>query len=160
MEAVIFCGIQGSGKTAFYRERFFDTHVRISLDMVRTRHRERVLLEACLEAGQPFVVDNTNSTVEERRRYLQPARAAGFRTVGYHFHARPREAIARNERRPGRQRIPVAGVLGTYKRLEPPRSSEGFDALFGVRIAPGGGLHRRGHRRAGRAGGAVLTGAR
>jgi predicted kinase len=29
MEAVLFIGIQASGKTTFYRERFFDTHVRI-----------------------------------------------------------------------------------------------------------------------------------
>ena len=27
---------------------FFDTHVRISLDMLKTRHRERILLHACL----------------------------------------------------------------------------------------------------------------
>ncbi len=45
MEEVIFCGIQASGKTTFYRERFFDTHVRISLDLLRTRRREQLLLE-------------------------------------------------------------------------------------------------------------------
>ncbi len=38
MEAVVFCGIQGSGKTSFYRERLLATHVRISLDLLRTRH--------------------------------------------------------------------------------------------------------------------------
>lgn len=32
MEAVIFVGIQASGKTSFYLERFFETHVRISRD--------------------------------------------------------------------------------------------------------------------------------
>ena len=40
MEAVIVCGIQGAGKTAFVRERFFETHVRISRDLLRTAHRE------------------------------------------------------------------------------------------------------------------------
>lgn len=40
MEAVILCGIQASGKSAFYSERFFHTHVRINLDMLRTRRRE------------------------------------------------------------------------------------------------------------------------
>ncbi|HWE94100.1 MAG TPA: hypothetical protein VG269_09070 [Tepidisphaeraceae bacterium] len=39
MEAVIFCGVQGSGKSTFFRERFFDTHLRLNLDMLRTRHR-------------------------------------------------------------------------------------------------------------------------
>src|SRR4051812_8782542 len=37
MEAVILIGIQGSGKSTFYRERFFDTHVRVSLDLLKTR---------------------------------------------------------------------------------------------------------------------------
>jgi predicted kinase len=41
MEAVIFVGIQASGKSTFYCQRFFATHMRISLDMLRTRRRER-----------------------------------------------------------------------------------------------------------------------
>jgi predicted kinase len=59
MEAVIFIGIQGSGKSSFFRERFFDSHVRINLDMLRTRRREELLVSACLQGGQPFVIDNT-----------------------------------------------------------------------------------------------------
>lgn len=39
MEAVIFVGVQASGKTMFYYERFFDTHIRLSLDMLKTRAR-------------------------------------------------------------------------------------------------------------------------
>jgi predicted kinase len=35
MEAVIFVGIQGSGKSTFYNERFVDTHIRINLDMLK-----------------------------------------------------------------------------------------------------------------------------
>lgn len=61
MEAVILIGVQGSGKTTFYLRRFFETHVRFSLDMLRTRRRERILLMACVEAKQPFVIDNTNA---------------------------------------------------------------------------------------------------
>jgi hypothetical protein len=37
METVLSIGVQGAGTTAFYRERFFDTHLRISLDMLRSR---------------------------------------------------------------------------------------------------------------------------
>ena len=136
MEAAIFCGIQASGKTTFYRERFFHTHVRLSLDLLRTRHRERVLMRACLETQQPFVVENTNPTAVERRPYLEAAAAAGFRPVAYFFDARPREAIARNEARPGGERIPVPGILGTQKRLEVPRREEGYAALVRVRIDP------------------------
>src|SRR5436309_3089721 len=67
VEAVILVGLQGAGKSSFYRERLFATHLRLSLDMLRTRHRERRLLQACVETGLRFVVDNTNPTRAERQ---------------------------------------------------------------------------------------------
>ena len=135
MEAVVFCGIQGSGKTTFYRDRLQDTHIRLSLDMLRTRHRESLLVRACVDAKQPFVVDNTNPTRAQRHAYIDAARSGRFRVVGYFFDVRPRDAIARNERRSGKARIPIAGILGTYKRLEIPTRGEGFDEIY--RAAPG-----------------------
>ena len=134
MEAVIFVGIQASGKSSFYRERFFDTHLRINLDMLKTRHREWVLLRACIEAKQPFVVDNTNPSIEERARYIEIARSGDFRLVGYYFRSPPKEALTRNARRTGKARIPEKGILGTHKRLRVPRLVEGFDELYYVRI--------------------------
>jgi predicted kinase len=83
MEAVVLCGIQGSGKTTLYRDRFLATHVRVALDLLRTRAREEAFVRLCLETQQPFVVDNTNPTAADRRRYVEPARAAGFRTIAY-----------------------------------------------------------------------------
>jgi predicted kinase len=138
VEAVIFCGLQGSGKTSYYIQRYLGTHIRISLDVVGTRHREAMLVEACLAAGQRFVVDNTNPTRRDRERYLRPAREAGFRVVACFFDVQPREAIARNTGRAGRARIPVRGILGTYRRLEPPTDEEGFDEVRRIRVAPNG----------------------
>ncbi len=137
----MFCGIQASGKSTFYRERFFDTHVRISLDLLRTRHRERVLLAACLETRQPFVVDNTNPTVAERARYVAPALAAGFRVVGYFFAADPKAAFARNQRRVGRAAVPPAGLFGTQQRLQPPTLTEGFARIDRVELVEPVGFH-------------------
>ena len=94
MQAVIFCGIQGTGKSTFYLQRFFDTHVRVNLDMLRTRHREWLLVKACIDAQQPFVVDNTNPTVAERARYIAPAKDAEFRVVGYYFASKVAVAFA------------------------------------------------------------------
>ena len=136
MEAVILIGIQGAGKSTFCRERLFHTHVRINLDMLQSRHRETILLTACLNAKQSFVVDNTNPTTEERARYVAPSRAAGFRVVGYYFDSEIRDALVRNELRQGNQRVPERGLVGTFTRLQVPTRAEGFDALFRVRIAP------------------------
>lgn len=133
-EAVIFTGVQASGKSTFYRERFFETHVRISMDMLRTRHREGLLLNACLVAKQPFVVDNTNPLAADRARYIQPARAAGFAVTGYVFRSTTASAIARNRQRTGRAAIPIPGILGTFKRMEEPRLDEGYDVLYSVTL--------------------------
>lgn len=136
MQAVIFIGIQGTGKSTFFKERFFDTHVRISLDLLRTRSRERRFLEACLQSGQKFVVDNTNASVEMRKRYILPAKAAHFEVVGYFFEAEITEALRRNRTRPEAQRIPVQGIFATYHRTQPPSYEEGFDKLYRVKIDP------------------------
>jgi predicted kinase len=138
MDAVIFVGIQAAGKSSFYRERFFNTHLRINLDMLKTRHRERVLLRACIDLKQPFVIDNTNPTAEEWARYIAPAKAAGFRIVGYYFQSIVPDCLARNDRRDPREQVPGKAIGGTARRLQLPSLAEGFDALHYVRIAKDG----------------------
>jgi predicted kinase len=134
VEAVIFIGLQGASKSTFYRERFFATHVRINLDMLKTRHREKRFLMTCLETRQPFVVDNTNATRAEREVYIQAAKDAGFRVVGYYFQSRVEDCRRRNEQRPAAQQVPLRAILGTAGRLELPSLEEGFDELNYVRI--------------------------
>lgn len=138
MELLLFTGIQAAGKSTFFRERFFDTHVRINLDMLRTRHRERVLLRACLDAKQPVVVDNTNLVRADRARYIEAARAAGFSVVGYYFRSVIAEVMPRNALREGERRVPERGILGAAGRLEIPLPEEGYDQLYYVRIGDDG----------------------
>ena len=83
MEAVVFIGIPGSGKSSFFKERFFSTHVRVSLDLLKTRHRERRLLEVCLGTDQRVVIDNTNPTLAERIKYIEAAKAARYSVIDY-----------------------------------------------------------------------------
>ena len=59
-EIVIFIGIPASGKTSFYKERFFPSHVYVSLDQVKTRSAEGELLKFCLGRNKSCVIDNTN----------------------------------------------------------------------------------------------------
>ena len=140
MEAVIFVGLQGAGKSTFYKERFFATHLRVNLDMLKTRHREKRLVQVCVETGQPFVVDNTNPSRAEREFYVRTAKAAGFRVVGYYFRSRVEDCQRRNDQRPPSQQVPLKGILGTAGRMELPSRDEGFDDLFYVRIDDAGGF--------------------
>ena len=134
MEAVILIGIQGAGKTTFCRERLGQTHIRISLDVLKTRPRERELLQTCLAARQNFVVDNTNVRAADRAVYIAAARQAGYDVTGYFFDAAPRDALRRNAQRSGKEKIPPAAVVGAWKRLERPRLEEGFDHLWTVTL--------------------------
>lgn len=134
MELVLFIGIQATGKSLFYRERFFHTHVRVNLDMLRTRHREALLFQACLDGQQRLVVDNTNLTRAERARYIAPAKAAHFLVIGYFFRSRVAEALVRNGQRTGDQRVVDKAIFGASGRLELPARTEGFDALYFVTL--------------------------
>ncbi len=139
MEAVLLIGIPGAGKSTFYYRRFFNNHVRINLDMLKTRRRELLLVQACLAARQPFVVDNTNVMASERARYISLARPAGFRILGFYFPPNLAQALEHNRQRVGKARIPAGGVVARYRRLEPPNLAEGFDRLYTVRIDPARG---------------------
>ncbi len=132
MQALIFTGLQASGKSSFYKERFFDTYVRISLDLLRTRHRERELLRLCLQTQQRFVIDNTNPTAAERSTYITAAREHRFQIIGYNFVAPLEDCLARNAQR--KQPIPTIGLRATAKKLSRPEFSEGYDLLYDVQL--------------------------
>ncbi|PQO46856.1 AAA family ATPase [Blastopirellula marina] len=136
MEGVIFIGLQASGKSSFFKRQFFATHVRISLDLLRTRNRERRLLAACLETSQPVVVDNTNPTRAERAAYVRAFRQAQYSIVGYYFRSQVEACLARNAQRD--LPVPQIGILSTAKKLERPSLEEGFDFLRYVRLTDSG----------------------
>ena len=140
MEAVIFCGIQASGKSSFYKERFFRTHLRLSLDMLNTRNKEDKFLDVCLQTQQRFVVDNTNPTAVERGRYIALARSYKYRVVGYYFQSSLPEAVRRNSTRQGKELISEIGIRSTYSKLQIPDPGEGFDELYYVAISENGFL--------------------
>jgi len=132
MEGIIFIGIQASGKSTFYQRFFYKTHIRISLDMLKTRNRELILLNACIEAKQPFVIDNTNPSIEERKKYIHKLQENGITIKGYYFQSTIQDCLERNRERTGKEKIPEVGIMATYKNLELPSYDEGFDELFYV----------------------------
>ncbi|WP_212003284.1 ATP-binding protein [Chitinophaga sp. HK235] len=134
METIIFCGIQATGKSTFYQQHFFHSHLRISLDLFKTRHREDLFLEACFKSRLPFVVDNTNPGKADRQKYIQLAKQHKFRTIGYYFQSRIEDALQRNSQRSGKACIPEIGIRGVFNKLELPAPDEGFDELYYVTI--------------------------
>jgi predicted kinase len=128
-EAVIFVGLQGSGKTTYFNEHFAGTHEHVSRDVQRTPERELALMRDCLRAGRSFVVDDTNATRAVRALYIREAKAAGFNVTCCYFDVSVRTAIGRNNYRKDKKAIPVPAILRLAKQLEKPAVAEGFDSL-------------------------------
>lgn len=134
METIIFCGIQATGKTTFFKENFFKTHIHISLDQLNTRNKEQKFIDTCIQTQHPFVVDNTNPTREDRAKYISIAKANKFKVIGYYFQSKLSDALARNSQRTGKENIPEIGIKGTFSKLALPSLEEGFDELYYVEV--------------------------
>ena len=146
-ECAILIGLPGSGKSTFYRARLASTHQHVSKDLlpnVRARQaRQDALLHQALGRGVSVAVDNTNVSLEERASIISIARAHGARIVGYYIEAATREAVARNERREGKAKVPKVAIFTCAKRLVPPRIEEGFDELHRLRVAEDGSFEEQ-----------------
>jgi predicted ABC-type ATPase len=106
--------------------------VHVNLDTLKTRRKEAVLLRECFDDHKPFVVDNTNPTRELRQRYIEPAKSAGWRVLGYYFAIDIDVALKRNAKRTGRQRVPDGVIRAIHDSLELPALDEGFDRMAGT----------------------------
>jgi predicted kinase len=128
-EAIIFVGLQGSGKTTYFMDHLAATHAHISRDVQQTPEREKAVFCECLASKRSFVIDNTNATRTARAPYIREAKAAGFKVLGYFFNTPVRTAIGRNNHRKDKKPIPVPAILRAAKHLEPPSLDEGFEQI-------------------------------
>jgi predicted kinase len=138
MEVVILIGLPASGKSTFFRERFAATHDHVSRDLMRNaarpQARQQQLIAASLAAGRSVVVDNTNPSRSVRAAIVGVARQHGVPVTAYYFESAASDALRRNRRREGRDRVPDVAIFTARKRLEPPDASEGFDRIYLVRL--------------------------
>jgi predicted kinase len=135
MQLIIFIGIQGAGKSTFYQRQFFHSHIRLNKDMLNTNHRLQLLFEAGLASKTKMVIDKTNPTALERADFITAAKAANFEVIAYYLDCPFKDALARNNAREGKAKIPEVGVKGTAKKMQRPNFEEGFDKIFHVTVS-------------------------
>jgi predicted kinase len=161
IELIVFVGIPGSGKSTFFRLRLAETHIHVSLDNWRgkdnVRYKERRAIEAGLrevaegETGRRgVVVDNTNTTVNTRRRYLEYARAftaasgREVKVIACFFDADLESCLRRNRQRPVKPPagtpyfVPPHAIENFHRILQLPTRAEGFEKIVRIRIAKDG----------------------
>jgi predicted kinase len=136
LECIILVGIPAAGKSTFVRDRY--PHYQcVSKDLFPPHARDKqarqdAALRAALGAGRSVIVDNTNVTPQDRAAIVRIAREFDARVVGYYLEISTRQAVARNERRTGRAKVPKVAIFTAAKRLSAPSRDEGFDELHVV----------------------------
>lgn len=129
---IIFTGIPASGKSSLYKELFFNSHIRISMDLLNTRNKEDKLLQYCFDTQSKMVIDNTNVSKENRKKYIQLAIRNKYSILSYYFESDIRDCLERNKNR--KDSINEIGIKAKYKELELPSLEEGFDQILKVKI--------------------------
>jgi predicted kinase len=132
-ELIIFAGLQGSGKSTYYREHFAATHVHVSKDLMpntrdRDARQQREITQALME-GKSVAVDNTNPTPEVRAPLIALGRRLGARVIAVWMDTPVRTVVARNAAREGKARVPNPAIFATLKKFKPPEVGEGFDEV-------------------------------
>ena len=132
-QAIIFIGIQASGKSTFYDRLLNDgTFTHISLDILHTRNKEDQLLMECFVNEKSFVVDNTNPEISDRAKYIQKAKEYDYYVIGIFFQSIVKDCIRRNKERGNK--VPSKAIACTSNKLQMPSKTEGFDELYFARI--------------------------
>lgn len=143
-EVAILVGLQGSGKTTFYRQVLARTHVHVSKDAFpnarKRQPRQLRMVQEALAQGLNVAVDNTNPSAEEWRPLIDVAETHNAPVVGYWFPPDVAGSLERNAARAGKTRVPEVGIYATLKRLRRPRPADGFDQIFQVGFDGDGGF--------------------
>ena len=134
---VIMMGIQGNGKSTFCAKNFSE-YTRINLDTLRTRKKENDALWLAINRKENIVIDNTNPTVIDRKKYIEAGKVSQYKIIGFFMQSRLLECIERNDARQGKEKIPSVAIACTSNKLEMPGYEEGFDELYFVKITDAG----------------------
>ncbi len=129
----IMIGIQGSGKSTFCKKHLSEFQ-RVNLDTLHTRNKESLFLEKCFEDSEDIVIDNTNSKIEDRKRYISKAKLFKYKILGYFMQSIIKDCIERNNKRMGKEHVPIQAIAHTSNILQMPSYEEGFDELYFVKI--------------------------
>jgi predicted kinase len=144
---IVGIGVPGSGKSTLLK-KMAGSHgyAYLSTDDIRkeltgniedqSRNREvweeaKKRLKEKLQEDKPVVFDATFTVVEERRNFLDFARANGARKIQGIFLDTPPE-VAKERNRTRDRQVPeyVIDKMSDRLRYSPPKPEDGFDAVF------------------------------
>lgn len=132
-EIIVLTGVPGSGKSTLARTHF-SSYKRINLDILKSRTREEKEIVTALQNAESIIIDNTNTTVRGRKRYIDIAKAYEVPIRSIYLKCPVETAIKRNRSRRGKEHVPDFVIKMYATKLEPPSKSEGFDSCEVIEI--------------------------
>jgi D-glycero-D-manno-heptose 1,7-bisphosphate phosphatase len=144
-ELVVMCGIPGIGKS-YVAENFFPYHQRVNLDSIHemlspggfdkknlrlARTIEETIINDCLVREIPLIVDNTNITKENRKKYIDFAGKFNVDIKAVYFEPDQKLAIEQNSKR--ERKVPLVAIYRMVKDFEMPSISEGFSQVYSAK---------------------------
>lgn len=136
-ELIILMGLQGAGKSSFYRKYFSQTHEIVSKDLMKNKkhkslHQEK-LVRKYFSEGRSVIVDNMNLTAKNRQDLITMAKDYGEKVILYYFPLEISESLIRNKGE-NRKEVPTVAIYASNKTFELPSKNEGFDECFEVEM--------------------------
>lgn len=140
----ILCGIPGSGKSTWCKQSLApNTAVVLCADEFRLAMTGRdyyppveefvwgcvkITARVLLARGMTVVIDETNITVNARRRWIQLAQEMN-KKIECHYFDEPFDVCARRNR-DREKRVPDSVLQRMHDQFEPPVPEEGFAAVY------------------------------
>eukprot|EP00347_Sterkiella_histriomuscorum_P006646 403351974 len=142
-EIVLFFGAPGSGKSTFWKNNL-SSYARVNNDTLKTPAKCIKVAEQALNEKKSVVIDNTNSTLEQRNRYTAISKALNIPIRCFIFDV-PKEVCMHNnnQRKINAHRehlsgkVPAIPIHSFFKNSEKPTMAEGFSEIKTIKFQAG-----------------------
>ena len=124
-ELIILVGLPASGKSTLTKKKY-STYTRVNLDTLKKHSKEVQIVGAAVSAGKDIIIDNTNTLIKERKRFLTMVPDTYTKKCIWLKVEKP-ICIERNKNRANK--VHIVAIHTKAKRFEEPTIDEGFDSL-------------------------------
>lgn len=140
---IIFVGSPGIGKSTFWKNHLAD-YVRVNNDTLKTKEKCMALARETCKNGKSVVIDNTNPEAATRKLYIDIAKEFKYPVRCFYFDLPKHLALHNdNQRETNKHRTHLSKRTGRipihswYKKVEPPKTSEGFASVEVINFVAG-----------------------